>query len=145
MGYPVDESAFAEKVRHELEAARRKHAQGILTPHEAYAVILEELDEAWDVIRAKWTPESPLRLVEELVQIAAMCQRAAEDLQLPVNCVLHEHRFASELHFAEARLNAIAEWKGVKTRDRRATDGAMPPVDRRPAPKPAPPLSWRLP
>ena len=50
--------------------------------HEAYAVILEEVDEFWEIVRAK----PHLRIKEEaraeLIQIAAMCQRAAQDLKL---------------------------------------------------------------
>jgi hypothetical protein len=48
------------------------------TPHEAYAVILEELDEFWDEVRKK--EHCPEKMLRELIQIAAMAQRAAEDL-----------------------------------------------------------------
>jgi len=48
--------------------------------HEAYAVILEEVEELWDEVRKKQRVRSAERLREELVQIAAMAWRAARDL-----------------------------------------------------------------
>lgn len=71
--------AFREMVRVELEAARSKHPSKLNSRHEAYAVILEELDELWHEIKGDSKPE---RLLAELVQVAAMCQRMAEDLGL---------------------------------------------------------------
>lgn len=40
--------------------------------HEAYAIIKEEVDEAWDAIKANSGPDE---LVIELIQVAAMCVR----------------------------------------------------------------------
>ena len=42
---------FLEDVAEELRRARRKHAP-MHSLHEAYAVILEEMDEFWDEVRA---------------------------------------------------------------------------------------------
>jgi hypothetical protein len=62
---------------------------GMNSAHEAYAVILEELDEFWDL--AKLNPRKlsdqaqadRLRAMrEELVQVAAMCVRAIVDCEL---------------------------------------------------------------
>lgn len=50
--------------------------------HEAYSVILEELDELWEHVRKRRQDRVPAETLKELVQIAAMCQRAAEDLGL---------------------------------------------------------------
>lgn len=72
---------FPELVAHELGLARRQWPR-IGTSHEAYAIILEELDEFWDQVRLKQNKRSPQKLLNELVQTAAMCQRAAEDLHL---------------------------------------------------------------
>lgn len=79
-GEPVyQQLAFRELVRVELEAARRKHPAKLNSRHEAFFVILEELDELWQEIKGDSKPE---RLLAELVQVAAMCQRMAEDLGL---------------------------------------------------------------
>lgn len=43
-----------EEIAHSLKKARDKHAP-MRGPHEGYAVILEELDELWDEIKA-WQP-----------------------------------------------------------------------------------------
>ena len=59
---------FPELVRAELEKARRKHPNSHKSLHYFYGVILEEVDEFWE------------KVLEELVQFAAMCQRAAEDV-----------------------------------------------------------------
>lgn len=77
-------SAFADKVATELARARAAHHdQSCL--HEGYAVLLEEVDEFWDIVKTK--RPNPLDALEELVQIAAMAQRTAEDvvygMQLP--------------------------------------------------------------
>ncbi len=81
--YPSDfqaKQSFTELVAQELEKARRKHPQGMRSAHEAYGVILEEVDEFWDLVKAQ--KPSNADLLSELKQIATMCQRAAEDLKL---------------------------------------------------------------
>lgn len=65
----------------ELERARDKNPK-IVSLHAAYAIILEELDEVWEEVKKKPGERSEALLVEELVQVAAMCQRAVEDLGL---------------------------------------------------------------
>jgi len=70
---------FQEMVTDELEEAREKFGP-IHSGHEAYAVILEELQEFWEACR-KWKGERyGVHALKELVQIAAMAQRTAEDL-----------------------------------------------------------------
>lgn len=61
----VDEAL--ELVRQEIQKARAKHAP-MNSAHEGYAVILEELDEAWVEIKAD-RPESARK---EMLQVAAM-------------------------------------------------------------------------
>lgn len=73
---------FGELVALEVAKARAKH-RGVHSPHEGYAVILEELDEFWDLVKAQ--APSGYDMLLELVQTAAMCQRTAEDTGL------HEH------------------------------------------------------
>lgn len=70
---------FPQLVERELERARSLHNPQ-QSAHEAYAVILEELDEFWEEVRAK-QQDAP-NMLKELVQVAAMAQRAAEDLNL---------------------------------------------------------------
>ena len=50
--------------------------------HEAYAVILEELDEFWEEVRKKKECRSEEKMREELIQIAAMAIRSMCDLSL---------------------------------------------------------------
>lgn len=71
---------FAKLVSDELEKARRKHPGKQNSLHEGYGVILEEVDEFWDLVKQQKPDKS--KILEELVQIAAMCQRTAEDLEL---------------------------------------------------------------
>ena len=70
------ESAFAKLQRLELARARKKFGNQH-GPHESYAVILEEVDEFWEGVKRK--NHDTGELVSELIQIAAMAQRAAED------------------------------------------------------------------
>ncbi len=72
---------FSEIVAEELHWAKEKHPP-IASVHEGYAVILEEVDEFWDEVKKKKKLRSKSAMREELVQIAAMAQRTAEDLNL---------------------------------------------------------------
>ncbi len=72
-------NTFEELVRRELEHARSKH-KAANSAHEGYAIILEELDEFWAEVKKQTDAQSRSRMVEELVQVAAMCQRVAEDV-----------------------------------------------------------------
>lgn len=71
---------FQERVENELSRARDTHYAGIRSVHEGYSVILEEVDELWDEVKRR--QPSPDVVLKELVQIGAMAQRMAEDLQL---------------------------------------------------------------
>ena len=48
--------------------------------HEAYAVILEELDEYWEEVRKKRSRRDNIKMRGELRQIAAMAIRAPVEL-----------------------------------------------------------------
>lgn len=50
--------------------------------HEAYAVILEELDEVWDEVKRIKSSADPVtpEMVKELTHVAAMAMRALVDL-----------------------------------------------------------------
>lgn len=75
-------SPFAKIVRAELIAARCKHPGTQHSAHESYAVLLEEVEEFWAEVKLKKELRSRPKMLMELVQIAAMAQRAAEDLGL---------------------------------------------------------------
>jgi hypothetical protein len=72
--------AFTRCVATELSDARRKHPRGMNSAHEGYAVLLEEMTE----LQAEVFKRKPDRgaMVAELIQVAAMAQRMAEDLRL---------------------------------------------------------------
>lgn len=77
---------FAKAVQEELARARKLYPAPMPTAHDAHGKVREECDEFWDEVRKKEavrdTPEGKLKMLTELVQCAAMCQRAAEDLGL---------------------------------------------------------------
>src|SRR5688572_11783524 len=73
-------SNFAELVAKELNKARTKHPGKQRSVHEGYAVILEEVDEFWDLVKEQAPTKDAM--LKELVQIAAMAQRTAEDLSI---------------------------------------------------------------
>lgn len=74
-------SDFLLHVGNELALARLQHAP-LNSHHEAYAVILEELDEYWAEVRKRRSDRDPQAMLAELIQIAAMAARTAEDLGL---------------------------------------------------------------
>lgn len=63
------------EVRQELMRAYRKHGAEQWGRHEFYAILKEEVDEAWDSIK---TDAAQPELEREIVQIAAMCFRYLE-------------------------------------------------------------------
>ncbi len=75
---------FWQLVARELLEARDKHA-GLNSAHEAWAVIAEELEEFKNEVFNRRERRDKEKLLRELIQTAAMCQRAAEDLGL-IDC-----------------------------------------------------------
>ena len=68
-------NAVIGAVEHELEKAYAKHGDDPWGRHEAYAIALEELDEAWEAIKG----DEPIdHLRHELAQLAAVCIRYLE-------------------------------------------------------------------
>lgn len=65
----------------ELNRAERQHSP-YNSYHEAYAVILEEVDEFWEIVRMKTAARVPADARKELLQIAVTAWRAARDLDL---------------------------------------------------------------
>lgn len=73
-------SDFGRLVEAELISARQKHPGVQHSLHEGYAVLLEEVDEFWDWVKTRSRDQDPVKIYEELIQIAAMAQRTAEDV-----------------------------------------------------------------
>lgn len=77
------ETDFPRRVCAELKRARESHAE-LRSDHEAFAVILEEVEEYKREVFRKRKDRNRRAMLTELVQIAAMAQRAAEDLDHPL-------------------------------------------------------------
>lgn len=77
--------AFQVLVENELARARSKHPGKQHSRHEGIAVLEEEFLEARTEV---FTDGSNRALLDELVQVAAMAQRMAEDLELSPNLTL---------------------------------------------------------
>lgn len=77
----MERGKFPMLVAVELAQARTEHAPST-SLHHYHSVLQEELDEFWEEVKKKPKVRSKLRLREELLQIAAMAQRCAEDLGL---------------------------------------------------------------
>lgn len=77
----VQSKTVLEMVAMELDAARAKHPPH-KSLHEGYAVLLEEVEEFWAEVKKKSEERSPSRMLEELIQVAAMAVRTAEDVIL---------------------------------------------------------------
>jgi hypothetical protein len=73
---------FLHKVAMELMSARAKHPGKQNSLHEGYAVLLEEVEEFWAMVKMQTKDRDPAELLNELVQIAAMAERCAEDCGL---------------------------------------------------------------
>jgi hypothetical protein len=69
---------FLADVATEVLRAQAMHPV-LNSAHEAYAVILEELDEYWQEVKRKRQDQNHQAMYNELVQIAAMAARAAID------------------------------------------------------------------
>ena len=72
---------FLNDMSIELNKAEQLHGS-YNSYHEAYAVILEELDEFWEIVRQKTQDRDNRKAYTELVQIAVTAWRTARDLRL---------------------------------------------------------------
>ena len=68
---------LGEEAAVELQRAISLHAP-MHSPHEGYAVLLEEVDELWDEVRKRHPDRAAMR--KEAIQIAAMALRFAHDV-----------------------------------------------------------------
>jgi hypothetical protein len=76
---PQANDDFAADVRAELKRAR-ENFQPLHSAHEGFAVLLEEVEELKAEVFRKGRSEA--RMYWELVQVAAMAERMAQDLNL---------------------------------------------------------------
>lgn len=68
-----------EDIKAELDSASEGH-KPMHSPHEGWAVILEEVDELWDEVKLKSSKRDKARMRKEAIQIAAMAARFVSDL-----------------------------------------------------------------
>lgn len=73
---------FNEMVSDELVRARMLHPQPVANLHDGYGRIAEEFDAFWDEVKQPNSRRRRQDLLMELVQVAAMCRRVAEDCGL---------------------------------------------------------------
>ena len=73
--------AYAELVEKRLRDIN-KSKRPIHSHHDGYGKILEEVDELWDEGKKKEKKRDPRLTVLELMDISALCQKMAEDLNL---------------------------------------------------------------
>lgn len=71
--------AILEAVKIELERAEAKNGP-FHSAHEAYAVMLEEVDELWDQVKKKRSNRDTVNMAEECIQIAASAVRFIVDI-----------------------------------------------------------------
>lgn len=72
---------FLHQVALELMRARSKH-EPIHSLHEGFAVLLEEVDEFKALVWRQTADRDPAEVLTELIHIAAMAARCAEDCGL---------------------------------------------------------------
>ncbi len=70
-----DEDFVAAQVVHELKRARKLFPVPQHSAHEGYAVLAEELDEVWDIVKQNQKTRDNVALRKELIQVAAMALR----------------------------------------------------------------------
>jgi len=78
------DATFADLVEMEVSLAKAQYPP-MNSAHEGYDVLLEEVDELWDEVKKKQGKRDPANLLKELVQVAAMAERMAEDIVLRGN------------------------------------------------------------
>ena len=71
---------FATLVKNEIERQGTLFNRPIASMHEAYGVLLEEVDEFWDEVRKKPAARVRSDVLKELIQIAAYTSRIAVEL-----------------------------------------------------------------
>jgi len=60
----------------ECQGANKQHGATFASAHEAYGVILEEVEEFWEIVKLKRCKRDRSAMRRELIQIAAMAVKA---------------------------------------------------------------------
>ena len=71
--------SFVAEVLEEVDNATKQHG-GFASAHEMYAVLQEEVDEVWDIVKQKRKNRSREELRKELIQVAAMAIKAIKSM-----------------------------------------------------------------
>lgn len=79
--WPFAKQDFFEEARAELARSSKIHAPRFASLHEGYAVLLEEVDELWQEVKAKRDARRDERVREECVQIAAMAGKIVASMK----------------------------------------------------------------
>ena len=69
----------SEEAQRELERARALFPP-MVSCHEGYAILLEEVDELWDEVKMHQSARSIEMMRKEAIQVAAMALRFVEDI-----------------------------------------------------------------
>lgn len=72
-------SVFRDLVKKARKANRASHPP-VRSPHEGLCLIMEEVKELQDEVFERKRKDDPMRMLNELVEIAALCEIFAEDL-----------------------------------------------------------------
>lgn len=75
-------NGFEAAVAAELSRACEAFPTPQNSAHEGFAILAEEVDELWEIVKQKQTARDPAAMLKELVQIGAMAQRMAEEIVL---------------------------------------------------------------
>lgn len=78
----VGRQHLSDEIFIEVAAAGEAHGDHFASLHEAYAVLLEEVDEVWDIVKLKRSKRDPQELRAELIQVAAMAIKAIQTLDM---------------------------------------------------------------
>jgi NTP pyrophosphatase (non-canonical NTP hydrolase) len=80
----IPDLRLAESIFEEVYDATRNHGN-FKSAHEAYAVLLEEVDEFWDEVKKKRKHRNKGYLKHELIQVAAMAIKAIKSIDVMVD------------------------------------------------------------
>jgi hypothetical protein len=75
-----ERAALLHEIQFEVERSAM-HGEKFASLHEAWAVMLEELDEVWEIVRQKKRDRDPAEIRKELIQLAAMAIKSIDSIE----------------------------------------------------------------